>query len=155
MWKLFKATFLYIYFPTKLRISQILWSLTYKPPRDKTNNVAVRPAKTQINLWSESDQSSLCAQWVAKGPIYLHAERRLWLDWADDQVDLSLRWAHTHFDGFAMRRLISYCFTVIFQTVAACHSLLKLFVAKWCHKTLWLSKYELSPRLLLEHLAFS
>ena len=42
----------------------------------KTNNVAVRPAKTQISLgirpvWSES---SLCAQWVAKGPSFLHAD---------------------------------------------------------------------------------
>ena len=48
----------------------------YEPPRDKTNNVAVRPAKTQINLgirpvWQES---SLCAQWVAKGPSFLHAD---------------------------------------------------------------------------------
>ena len=48
----------------------------YEPPRDKTNNVAVRPAKTQISLgirpvWSES---SLCAQWVAKGPSFLHAD---------------------------------------------------------------------------------
>ena len=39
---------------------------------DKTNNVAVRPAKTQISLgirsvWSES---SLCAHWIAKDPRY-------------------------------------------------------------------------------------
>ena len=53
------------------------WSLiTYEPPRDKTNNVAVRPAKTQISLgihpvWSES---SLCAQLVAKGPSFFHAD---------------------------------------------------------------------------------
>ena len=49
---------------------------TCEPPRDKTNNVAVRPAKTQISLgirpvWSES---SLCAQWEAKGPSFLHAD---------------------------------------------------------------------------------
>ena len=48
---------------------------SYELPRDKTN-VAVRPAKTQISLgirpvWSES---SLCAQWVAKGPSFLHAD---------------------------------------------------------------------------------
>ena len=47
-----------------------------EPPRDKTNKMAVRPAKTQINLgirpvWSES---SLCAQWVAKDPSFLHAD---------------------------------------------------------------------------------
>ena len=32
----------------------------------------------------------------------LSAERRLW---ADAQVDLSLRWAHSHVAGFVMRRL--------------------------------------------------
>ena len=42
----------------------------------KTNKMTVRPAKTQINLgirpvWSES---SLCAQWVAKDPRFLHAD---------------------------------------------------------------------------------
>ena len=47
----------------------------YEPRHDKTNNVAVHPAKTQISLgihpvWSES---SLCAQWVAKDPSLLHA----------------------------------------------------------------------------------
>ena len=46
-----------------------------EPPRDKTNKMSVRPAKTQISLgirpvWSES---SLCAQWVAKDPSFLHA----------------------------------------------------------------------------------
>ena len=80
-----------------------------EPPRDKTNNVAVRPAKTQISLgicpvWSES---SLCTQWVAKGPSFLHADREDWSDWADTQADLSLRWAHTHFVGFVESRLIS------------------------------------------------
>ena len=38
--------------------------------------MSVRPAKTQISLgirpvWSES---SLCAQWVAKVPMFLHAD---------------------------------------------------------------------------------
>ena len=36
----------------------------------------------------------------------LRAQRRLWSDWADAQADLSLRWAHTHFVGFVMSRLI-------------------------------------------------
>ena len=31
---------------------------------------------------------------------------RLWLDWADAQADLSLRWVHTHFVGFVMSWLI-------------------------------------------------
>ena len=46
----------------------------YEPRYDKTNNVAVRPAKTQISLgirpvWSES---SLCTEGVAKDPSFLH-----------------------------------------------------------------------------------
>ena len=34
--------------------------------------------------------------------------KKAWVlsDWADVQVDLSLRWAHIHFVGFATRRLI-------------------------------------------------
>ena len=40
-----------------------------EPPRDKTNNVAVRPAKTQISLgirpvWSESSLSAMKKAWV-------------------------------------------------------------------------------------------
>ena len=38
----------------------------------------------------------------------LSAQRRLWSDWTDAQADLSLRWAHSHFVGFVMSRLI-YC----------------------------------------------
>ena len=36
----------------------------------------------------------------------LSAQRRLWADWVDAQVDLSLRWAHSHFSGLFTRRLI-------------------------------------------------
>ena len=47
-----------------------------EPQHDKTNKVSVRPVKTRISLgicpvWSESP---LCAQWVAKGPRFLHAD---------------------------------------------------------------------------------
>ena len=47
-----------------------------EPRHDKTNKMSVRPAKTHISLgirpvWSES---SLCAQWVAKDPSFLHAD---------------------------------------------------------------------------------
>ena len=46
----------------------------YVPRHDKANKMSVRPAKTQLSLgirpvWSES---SLCAQWVAKDPVFLH-----------------------------------------------------------------------------------
>ena len=84
----------------------------------KTNKISVRPAKTQISLgirpvWSES---SLCTQWVAKGPTVSSCEhRRFWSDWADAQANLSLRWAHTHFVGFIMSRPIysNYCSRLI------------------------------------------
>ena len=42
--------------------------------------------------------------WVLSYP--LSAQRRLWSDWVDAQADLSLRWAHSHFVGFVMLRLI-------------------------------------------------
>ena len=53
-----------------------LWDFTFEPPHDKTNKMTVRPSKTQISLgihpaWSES---SLCAQWIAKGSVLLHAD---------------------------------------------------------------------------------
>ena len=41
--------------------------------------------------------------WVLSNP--LSAQWRLWSDWAD-WADLSLRWAHTHFVGFVISRLI-------------------------------------------------
>ena len=46
-----------------------------EPRHEKTNNVAVRPAKTQISLgicpvWAES---TLCTYWVAKDPSFLRA----------------------------------------------------------------------------------
>ena len=60
----------------------------------------VHPAKTQISLgirpvWSES---SLCAQWIAKDPIFLHADSKDWSDWADARRTC-------HFVGFVMRRV--------------------------------------------------
>ena len=36
---------------------------------------------------------------------------------ADAQADLCLRWAHTHFVGFVMRRLILRCYHFGFQTI--------------------------------------
>ena len=78
-----------------------------------------RPAKTQISLgicpvWSESllsicpvwSESLLCTQWVAKDPRFLHVDSEDWSDWADAQADLGLRWAHSHFIGFVMSRLL-------------------------------------------------
>ena len=52
---------------------------------------------------AQSDQSLLSA-WRKIGSLATH-----WVhcaDWADAQVDLSLRWAHSHFVGFVMRCFI-------------------------------------------------
>ena len=56
----------------------------------------VHPAKTQISLricavWSEYLQ---CVHWVAKDVRLLSADSENCSDWADAQVELSLRWAH-------------------------------------------------------------
>ena len=48
-------------------------------------------------VWSDS---SLCAQLAVKGPMFLHADSEDWLDWADAQAHLSLRWAHRSFCWF-------------------------------------------------------
>ena len=50
--------------------------------------------------FAQSDKFSLCAQWVAKDPRFLHADRK-----DSAEADLRLRWAHSHFLGFVMRRL--------------------------------------------------
>ena len=61
----------------KISVLNLRKYLTVNEPRhDKSNKVSVRPAKTQISLgirpsWSEY---SLCAQWVAKDPSFLHAD---------------------------------------------------------------------------------
>ena len=87
----------------QLRHAVKIWN---EPPHDKNNKMTVCPAKTRISLgihpvWWES---SLCTQWVAKDPGFLHADSEDWSDWVDAQAHLRLRWAH-HFVGFVMRRL--------------------------------------------------
>ena len=80
-----------------------------KLPHDKTNKMTMRPAKTQISLgirpvWPES---SLCTQWVAKDPCFLHADNE-----DSDQTGRmpTLIWVFAgrtgHFVGFVVRRLI-------------------------------------------------
>ena len=53
-------------------------------------------------VWSESPHK----KWVLSYP--LSAQGRLLSDWAEAQADLSLRWAHSHFVGFVMRRSYVY-----------------------------------------------
>ena len=70
-----------------------------EPWHNKTNKMSVRPAKTRISLGIHSVWSVFTKKaWVFSYP--LSAQRRLWLDWADAQADLSLRWAHMPFWWF-------------------------------------------------------
>ena len=87
-----------------------LWKSEYMSRlMTKPTKWSVHPAKTQISLgirpvWSES---SLCAQWVAKDPSFLHADSE-----DSDQTGRMPRliWVFAgricHFVGFVMRRLI-------------------------------------------------
>ena len=76
-----------------------------EPPHDKTNKMTVRPAKTPPSL-IRVFAVRMKKAWVLRYP--LSALWRLRSDWADAQADLSLRWAHSHFVGFATRRLICF-----------------------------------------------
>ena len=86
---------------SKLLVQTLFLHNRIEPPHDKTNKMNVCPAKTQISLgirpvWSES---SLCAQWVAKDPSFLHADSK-----DSDQTGRMPRliWV---FAGFVMSRL--------------------------------------------------
>ena len=80
----------------------------YEPPHDKPNKMTVHPEKTQISLGIRPVWSVFSVRMkVALVLSYREsAQRRLWSDWAGTQADLSLRWAHSHFVAFVVRRLI-------------------------------------------------
>ena len=106
---------------TKAQISLCLCAVWYLSRIvTKPTKWVFRPAKTQISLgilpvWSES---SLCAQWVAKDPRFLHADSK-----DSDQIERIPRliWVFTghkcHFVGFVTRWLIllTYCFYLDFN----------------------------------------
>ena len=91
---------------SKLASSFCSW---FEPPRDKTNKMACAHNEDSNQPWHPPSLIRVFAVrrkkvWVLSYP--LSAQRRLWSDWADAQADLSLRWAHCHFVGNVMRRLI-------------------------------------------------
>ena len=75
--------------------------------------------QNQQNEWVPSEDSdppslirvfAVCMKkaWVLRYP--LSTQRRHWLDWADAQADLNLRWVHSHFVGFVMSHFYGkYC----------------------------------------------
>ena len=102
------------------------WMMCHKLlalPHDKTSKMAGVSSK-------DSDQPGhlpnlirvftvhMKKTWVLSYP--LSAQQRLWLDWADAQADLSLRWVHSHCVGFVMRRLTSW--TANYNVICICVS---------------------------------
>ena len=88
----------------------------YEPHHDKTNQMACAPSEDSDQPGHPPSLIGVFAvrmkkAWVLSYP--LSAKRRLLSDWADAQVDLSLRWAHSHFVGFGMRWLITVTVTFI------------------------------------------
>ena len=87
---------------------------------------AQRRLRPDWAVWSESSLSawrklgSLATHWV-------HSED--WSDWADTQADLSLRWAHSHFVVFVMRRL-KYCEIDKYQNSSLQAVLFLLFITQ-------------------------
>ena len=98
------------YFSLLLDLSQRIQPQmsTNEPPHDRTNNMACAPSE-------DSDQPghppSLIRVFAVRMKTHcvfsytLSAQRRIWSDWTDAQAGLNLRWAHSHFVGFVMRRL--------------------------------------------------
>ena len=98
---------------TKSRLSKIkckeiivfackLWICIIRLPSSVVEAETVSGYKTD----PVCSESLLCAQWVAKDPSCLHADSE-----GSDQTGqmprlICLRWAHTHFVGFVMSRLI-------------------------------------------------
>ena len=87
---------------------------------------------------AQSDPSSLSA-WRKLGSLathWVHSED--WSDWPDVQADPSLRWAHTRFVGFVVRRLI--CRTNLqlnssFDWKSTCRRWnYNVNFPSWCHK---------------------
>ena len=89
--------------------------IRFEPPHDKTN----RTACPRSDDWSDwADQSSLCAQWVAKDPRFLHADS----EYSDQTWQMPrLIWVFAghkgHFVGFCHEAAHFRMITAIFSGV--------------------------------------
>ena len=102
----------------------------FESPHDKTNKMLCAPSEdldqsghppSLIRVFAVRMQKA----WVLSYP--LSAQRRLWLDWADAQADLSLRWAHMPFLlvfswGGSFTGFMCSC---IIQVLQRCHAVLQ------------------------------
>ena len=91
-----------------------------EPPHNKTNKVVCVPSNDSdqpghppslIRVFNVPTKKA----WVLNYP--LSAQQRLWSDWADAQADLSVRYVHSYFVDFVMRRFkYFFFFGLLFQT---------------------------------------
>ena len=91
-----------------LRIQQVRDTSANEPPHDKTNKMACAPSEDCAQLGHLPSLIKVFIVRLKKACVLSYpwsAQRRHWSDWADSQADLSLRWAHSHFVCFIMRRL--------------------------------------------------
>ena len=58
-----------------------------------------------VSAWGSESSLSAWRNFRSLATHWAHSED--WSDWVDAQVDLSLRWGHTHFVGFVMWQLKS------------------------------------------------
>ena len=84
--------------------------------RDKTkqNDMCAQRRLGSACASAQSDQSSLCAHWVAKDPTFLHADSER----ADAQADLSLGCAHMSFCRFC--HAVAYQLFILSIDIFAC-----------------------------------
>ena len=100
-----------------MTMSSFLWSLMFfkwaASWHNQQNGMCAQRRFRSAWASAQSDQSSLCAQWVAKDPSFLHADSKDWSDCADVQADLSLRWAHMTFCWFCHEaaQIVSCCYS--------------------------------------------
>ena len=98
------------------------WYEAIEPPHDKTNKMACAPSEDPAQPGHPPSLIRVFVVRMKKAWVHIYqmsAQRRLWSDWADIQTDLSLRWAHSHFVGFVMRRLSCCQHTLIAWLVRA------------------------------------
>ena len=101
----------------------------YDPRHDKTNKVTVRPEKTQISLSIRPVFAvRMKNAWVLSYP--LSAQRRLWSVLADAQADLSICWAHSHFVGFVISRLLFFSHSDISLSLTGLYMVIMPFLSK-------------------------
>ena len=90
-------------------MKNVCLSTLFEPPHG-TNKMACAPSEDSDQPGHLPSLIRVFAVRMKKGwalSYPLSSQRILWSDWANAQADLSLRWAHCHFVGFDMRRLIS------------------------------------------------